>query len=157
MPSAAARYVATALLAAGVTGASTQSRPDVSALAQLDCSFAVASSGSWDEPQARVTIQRAGPLEFRIGSIDGTRGTSEFLYGATSVPSSMLVGGSTVHFIEPPSNGTMALASVVVTGRDAKRFQASYTRTEYYAYDGPGFASVPRAEQYYGYCIPTFR
>lgn len=140
-----------------MTGASTQSRPDVSGLTQLDCSFGMLGSGAWEKSQPRVNVQRAGPLEFRIGSIDEARGTSEFLYGATSVPSSMLVGGSIIHFIEPPSNGTMAMASVVISGRDAKRFQATYTRTEYYAYDGPGFASVPRAEQYYGYCVPAFR
>ena len=112
---------------------------------------------SWEASQPHVTVRDPTTLEFRIASIDQGRGTAEFMYGALSTPSTTLVAGSIIHFLEPPANGAVALASVSVTTRDAKRFPAAYTRTEYYAYDGPGFASSPHAEQYYGYCVPTFR
>ncbi len=68
----------------------------------------------------------------------------------------MTVNDRLLHFIEPPANGETAITSVDTTSR-ARRFPASYSRTMFYAYSGPGFTSVPQAEQYYGYCVPTSR
>jgi hypothetical protein len=90
-------------------------------------------------------------LEFRIGNIDSARGSADFMFGALTVPTLMTVNNSTFTFIVPPESGEIAITSVVVADR-ATRFRASYSRTAYYAYHGPGFTSMPQAEQYYGYC-----
>jgi hypothetical protein len=149
--------VLTTVIIAGVSSHPAAQRPSaVAGLRQLDCTFSVSAAMSWDGPQPRVAVRDAPTLEVRIASIDQGRGTAEFMYGAVSIPSTTLVAGSIMHFIEPPANGAVALASVTVTTREAKRFPAAYSRTEYYAYNGPGFASSPHAEQYYGYCVPTF-
>jgi hypothetical protein len=149
--------VLTTLVIAGFPSHPSAQRPSaVADLRQLDCTFSVSAAMSWDGPQPRVEIRQAQTLEFRVASIDQGRGTAEFMYGALSIPSTTLVAGSIIHFIEPPANGAVALASVTVTSRQAKRFPAAYSRTEYYAYNGTGFASSPHAEQYYGYCVPTF-
>jgi hypothetical protein len=76
------------------------------------------------------------------------------MLGALRVPTLMIAKDGLLHFIEPPANGETAITSVVTDGR-TRRFPASYSRTTFYAYSGPGFTSVPQAEQFYGYCVPT--
>jgi hypothetical protein len=46
----------------------------------------------------------------------------------------------------------MALTSVFADERRETKFRAVQSRTDYRAYDGPGFAAVPQVEQLYGYC-----
>jgi len=51
----------------------------------------------------------------------------------------------------------MAMTTVVAAPSERSKFRETYSHTQYYAYDGPGFASVPQVEQYYGYCSPSAR
>ena len=118
---------------------------------QLDCRLTTSAAATWDTSGPHVRRRKDPALEFRIGNIDSTRESADFMLGALTVPTLMNVNNSTFTFIEPPESGEIAIISVVVTN-GATRFRASYSRTAYYAYNGPGFTSTPQAEQYYGYC-----
>jgi hypothetical protein len=123
-------------------------------LTQLDCTFTSAASGTWTATGAQAQVRPRSVLEFRFDHIDAERDTANRTVGALTVATLMTVKDGLVQFIEPPANGEMAITSVVMAGR-ARRFPASYSRTMFYAYSGPGFTSVPQAEQYYGYCVPS--
>ena len=122
----------------------------------LDCTFTAAATGTWTGGQPAVRGHQDAFLEFRIGNIDAAGGSADVMLGALTTPTSMVVNGDSVHFIEPPSNGEAAITSVYAPG-GGTRFRASHSRTMYYGYSGPGFTSAPQAEQYYGYCVALLR
>jgi hypothetical protein len=144
------------LLAGAADRISAQRALRRSGLTELDCHFSVSATAVWGEPSPRAQIRGTG-LDFRIEGIDEARGTAAFAYGAVTTPNTILLAGPVMHFIEAPAEGAMGVASVVITDRSAKRLPATYTRTEYYAYAGPGFASSPAATQYHGTCVATRR
>jgi hypothetical protein len=156
MRARAAAGVFVAFMAMNAAAASRAQPSAAAGVRQLDCRFPVSATGTWDRTGPRGVVEHGDVLELRIAAIDTVRGSAEFRYGAIVAPTVALVAGSTLHFIEPPVNGAMALVSVTLLP-DATRVQAAYTRTEYYAYSGPGFTSIPRAQQYYGSCTPLFR
>ena len=120
---------------------------------QLDCTFSSSVSATWNTAGARAQVRKGPVLEFRIEHIDAGGGSADLTLGALTVGALMTANAGLLHFIEPPTNGETAITSVDTTSR-ARRFPASYSRTMFYAYSGPGFTSAPLAEQYYGYCVP---
>jgi hypothetical protein len=124
-------------------------------VAQLDCRFTASASVRWQDGTPQADIDPASTLEFQLTNINTDRGTADYMYGAVSVPATVLSQGSALHFIAPPENGVVVMTSVTIPKGPSSKWRASYSRTAYYAFDGPGFRSTPRAEQRYGYCQPT--
>lgn len=124
----------------------------------LDCTFTSSALVVWNTPPTtRLESRQGSSLDLRLEEADMTRGTVEVTYGATATPAVLVVAGSIMHVIQPPENGAMVLISVDLASAEAERFRAAYSRTEYYAYSGTGFVSVPRAAQHYGSCVAAAR
>ena len=157
-PRAAPVAVLCVSLVGGYTFLSAQSGAPAlaSRITQLDCTFTSSTSGTWDATGAQAQLQKRPALEFRIDHIDAARSSADVIRGALTVSTLLTAKDGLLHFIEPPANGETAITSVVTSIR-AQRFPASYSRTMFYAYSGPGFTSAPQAEQYYGYCVPAPR
>jgi len=151
--------LAAVLVTAGsTTGGAQRPAPGMAPPRFLDCTFTTSARVAWDtRPAGRLESEQGTSLDLRLESADEGRGTVEVMYGATATPAVLVVGNSIMHVIQPPENGAMVLIAVDLTSGDAQRFRASYSRTDYYAYSGPGFVSVPRAVQHYGSCAAATR
>jgi hypothetical protein len=126
-------------------------------LTQLDCAFTASAAITWVAGQPHVEVRRGSAFTFRLGHIDTTGGTAHFIYGAADTPIVVALAGSNLHFIDRRLDGSTAMTTVLAAAPKGTKFRATYSHTQYYAYDGPGFASVPQVEQYYGYCSPSAR
>ena len=150
-------------LAAGVavllSGTATAQFPPsaLARLTQLDCAFTASAAIKWVAGQPRVDLHRGSALSFRLDHIDTAGGTAHFIYGAADTSIVVALAGSNLHFIDRRLDGGMAMTTVLAIPGERTKFRATYSHTQYYAYDGPGFASVPQVEQYYGYCSPSAR
>jgi hypothetical protein len=109
----------------------------------------------WNDAEVAVGLKR-DPVELQIDNINAGASSADVMFGALATPALMIVNGTTLHFLEPPSGGETAITSVMAID-GVKRYRASYSRTAFYAYRGPGFTSTPQAEQHYGYCAPASR
>jgi hypothetical protein len=137
-------------------GAAQRPRPGVATTpTDFDCTFAASATVAWEVSTPRIGAQQGSPLELRIGNVDLGRGTAEFMHGAVSTAATVIVNGSVVHLIQPPDDGSFVMASIDLAEPDIPGFRASYSRTRYYSYSGPGFVSTPQAGQQYGYCVPA--
>ena len=123
----------------------------------LACAFTASAVITWVAGQPHVEVHRGSAFSFRLDNIDTAGGTAHFIYGAVDTPIAAVLAGSTVHFIDRRLDGGMAMTTVVAAPGERTKFRATYSHTQYYAYDGPGFASVPQVEQYYGYCSASAR
>ena len=121
---------------------------------QLDCAFTASAAITWVAGQPHVEVHRGSAFGFRLDHIDTAGGTAHFIYGAADTPIVVALAGSNLHFIDRRLDGGMAMTTVLAMPGERTKFRATYSHTQYYAYDGPGFASVPQVEQYYGYCSP---
>jgi len=119
---------------------------------QLDCAFTASAAVTWVAGQPHVEVHRGSAFTFRLDNIETTGGTARFIYGAADTPIAVVLAGSAFHFIDRRLDGSMAMTTVLAMPGERTKFRATYSHTQYYAYDGPGFASIPKVEQYYGYC-----
>ena len=145
-----------ALLRCGTASAQVRPSP-LARFTRLDCAFTASAAITWVAGQPHVDVHRGSALGFRLDHIDTAGGTAHFIYGAVDTPIAVVLAGSALHFIDRRLDGGMAMTTVVAAPSERSKFRATYSHTQYYAYDGPGFASVPQVEQYYGYCSPSAR
>lgn len=117
----------------------------------FDCVFSASAGVVWTGAAPRVE-RTDTRLEVRITNVDLAGGTADLMYGAVTTHATVIVTGPVISVVQPPDSGSIVLASIDLTGRGPS-FPATYSRTEYYAYSGPGFVSSPQATQSYGACI----
>ena len=156
MPKKKAFAAGVAVLLSGTASAQFPPSP-LARLTQLDCAFTASAAITWVAGQPHVEVHRGSALSFRFDNIDAAGGTARFTYGAVDTRIVVALAGSAFHFIDRRLDGSMAMTTVIAMPGEGTKFRATYSHTQYYAYDGPGFASVPQVEQYYGYCSPSAR
>ena len=139
------------LLTSAVRTQTPTSAP-LAGVTRLDCLFTASASATWVAGEPRVEVARGMAFRFQIEDIDTNAGSAVVRLGAASTAIVARAAGPNVHFIDHRSEGSMAMTTVLAGGGRATMFRAIHSRTDYRAYDGPGFASVPQAEQLYGYC-----
>jgi hypothetical protein len=144
-----------AILLYGTASAQSPRGDLLARVPHLDCAFTASAVITWVSGQPHVDVRRGPALSFRLDNIDTAGGTAHFIYGTADTPIVVALAGSTLHFIDRRLDGSMAMTTVLGTRAGGAKFRATYSHTQYYAYDGPGFASVPQVEQYYGYCSPS--
>jgi len=147
------RVAASALFLSVALSAQTSRSSPFADIKRLDCTFTISSSLTWAAGEPHFDVKEVA-LTFQLNNIDTDQGSARFAVGAANTTVVASLAGSMVHFIDRRPDGSMAMTSVFSSERRQEKFRAVYSRTEYYAYDGPGFRSMPQVEQLYGYCAP---
>jgi hypothetical protein len=110
------------------------------------------TSGAWVNGEPRLSVSRGSPLQFQIEELDAAAGSARVRLGAATEAVTVHAAGLNLHIIEQRSPSTMAMTTVL--GKEGgPRFKAVHTRSDYYAYDKPGFTAAPQTEQLSGSCL----
>jgi hypothetical protein len=119
-------------------------------LTRLDCTFTASAAGGWTDGAPHAEVTRVPRLEFRIEALDPDASSARVTLGAASTVVTARAAGRNLHVIDRPSESSMAVTTVF--GESGRKFRAVHTRSDFHAYNGPGFVAVPEVEQLYGYC-----
>ena len=142
-----------AVTSASVRPARAQQAPagPFARLTRLDCAFTASAAGTWMDGAPHAEVTRVPRLEFRIEALDPDASSARVTLGAASTVVTARGAGSNLHIIDRPSESSMAMTTVF--GDSGRKFRAVHTRSDFHAYNGPGFNAIPQAEQLYGFCV----
>ena len=152
---AAAAIVVVAVISDRSAAAQQSAASPFVGITDLDCMFPLTSGGTWVDGEPRIDGVGGSSLSFQIGNLDPQGGSARVSIGATGADVTVRAVGANLHLIDQRAE-SIAVTTVMGNGNGGT-FRAVHTRSEYHAYNGPGFIATPKAEQLYGSCTVARR